>query len=179
MLLSLWRKNFVSRDLSDFIFKLNNNCLGLNSRVAHFVADYSAACTFCTLRNILPAPKETFEHLFFFCEYSESALKFISRRCFDGLLIDDDILKKFVLTGGLVTGTQTVRNVFTTFCAVNLLHLLWQSKTLKACRSNYALEHDFISNIDSGLKLSQQLRENMHLTERTVGTIFIKFSHDG
>jgi hypothetical protein len=177
-LLSTWRKNYVSRDLGDFTFKLFNNCLGLNNRVAHFVANYSAACTFCQLKNSLPAPKETFVHLFFFCGYSESVLKFISHRCFEQLLPDEPQLKKFTLTGCFDTGRQSVRNDFTVFCAINLLNLLWVCKTTKSCKSNYALEQDFILNIDSGLKISQLLREKLHESETIVGTFFRNFSRD-
>jgi hypothetical protein len=86
-------------------------------------------------------------------------------------------LKKLVLTGCFDTGHHAVRNEFTIFCAVNLLHLLWVCKTTKSCKSNYALEQDFILNIDSGLKVSQSLRENLHKTEMIVGTFFRKFSH--
>jgi hypothetical protein len=35
--------------------------------VAHFNPDIDCACTFCTLAGNLPAPKETFTHLFFDC----------------------------------------------------------------------------------------------------------------
>jgi hypothetical protein len=41
--------------------------LGLNSRVAHFNQEVNASCTFCTVRNFLPAEKETMVHLFYYC----------------------------------------------------------------------------------------------------------------
>jgi hypothetical protein len=47
--------------------KEKKNILGLNSRVAHFNAEIDVGCTFCSLENNRPAPKETTLHLFYFC----------------------------------------------------------------------------------------------------------------
>jgi hypothetical protein len=66
-IMSNWNKTFLPSTVRVFIFKFYNNMLGLNSRVAHFNPGINASCTFCEDRKFLPAPKETMEHLFFYC----------------------------------------------------------------------------------------------------------------
>jgi exonuclease III len=177
-MLSMWKKQYVSCYLSDFIFKLYNNCLGLNNRVAHFVADHNAACTFCVIGGTNPAPKESFDHLFFYCGFSESIIKFIGRRCFQGIINTDNALKQLVLTGNFVSGTRTIRNEFTIFCSISILHLIWLCKTTKTCRSCYAIEYDFIRNIKTGLSISAELRSKLHLLEMVTETSFDIFKRD-
>jgi hypothetical protein len=174
-MLSMWKKQYVSCYLSDFIFKLYNNCLGLNNRVAHFVADHNAACTFCVIGKLHPVPKESFEHLFFYCGFSESLIKFIGRRCFNDILRSETALKQFTLTGNFDNGTRLIRNEFTIFCSISILNLIWICKTTKTCRSNYALEYDFVRNIKTGLSISSELRTKLHLLEMAMGTSFEVF----
>ncbi len=40
------------------------NSLGVGSRVIHINPQIDPSCSFCRKKNILPAPVETFEHLF-------------------------------------------------------------------------------------------------------------------
>ncbi len=66
-IVSNWNKSFLPSNIRVFIFKYYNNMLGLNSRVAHFNQEVNAGCTFCTVRKVLPAEKETMVHLFYYC----------------------------------------------------------------------------------------------------------------
>jgi len=50
-----------------FIFKYYNNTLGTGNRTAHFVRDRDPSCNFCVQNKNLPAPLETFTHVFFDC----------------------------------------------------------------------------------------------------------------
>jgi hypothetical protein len=63
-LLSNWNLYYLNSSIRVFVFKYYNNILGINSRVSHFNREIDASCTFCTLNNILPAPKETLAHVF-------------------------------------------------------------------------------------------------------------------
>jgi hypothetical protein len=56
-----------------FLFKMHNNILGLNNRVAHF-ADVPPTCTFCTLARRNDAENEDTLHLFYACPYTERIL---------------------------------------------------------------------------------------------------------
>jgi hypothetical protein len=66
-LLSNWNVSFLNSSIREFIFKYYNNILGLNSRVAHFNLEINSGCTFCNITNNRPVPKETLQHLFFYC----------------------------------------------------------------------------------------------------------------
>jgi Reverse transcriptase (RNA-dependent DNA polymerase) len=67
-----WDCHFMPNKIRDFAFKFYNNTLGLNSRVKHFNLNINESCTFCVLKKNFPAQRETFLHLFFDCEYTNS-----------------------------------------------------------------------------------------------------------
>ncbi len=66
-LLSNWNLHYLNSRIKEFCFKFYNNILGINSRVSHFNPDIDAGCTFCSLTNNRPVPKETVQHLFYYC----------------------------------------------------------------------------------------------------------------
>ena len=72
---SLWGLPFFDNRSKVFFFKLHNNQLGVNSRVAHFVRGHNSNCTFCTLNNNNEDNPESIAHLFFDCEYTENLLE--------------------------------------------------------------------------------------------------------
>ena len=65
--LGFWGLNCLLMKIREFSFKFFNNSLNINSRLAHFVQGRGQDCTFCHLSNVLPAQRETFLHLFFYC----------------------------------------------------------------------------------------------------------------
>ena len=69
-----WTPTYLDNSTRTFLFKLHNNLLGLNSRVAHFVRNHSASCTFCSIRRNPDDNPESTKHLFFDCPYTESVL---------------------------------------------------------------------------------------------------------
>jgi hypothetical protein len=70
---ALWGYGYLSNELKIFLFKMHNNILGLNHRVAHF-ADVAPTCTFCTLAQLNDAENEDTLHLFYSCRYTERLL---------------------------------------------------------------------------------------------------------
>jgi hypothetical protein len=72
---SLWGNSYLCNHTRTFLFKLHNNLLGLNSRVAHFVRGHPRTCTFCDLRLNPEHNPESTVHLFFECNYVETALR--------------------------------------------------------------------------------------------------------
>jgi hypothetical protein len=68
----LWGYSYFSNDTRTFLFKIYNNTLGLNNRVAHFIRDHSPICTFCRIRLRNDAPNEDTLHLFYDCPSTES-----------------------------------------------------------------------------------------------------------
>jgi hypothetical protein len=92
----------------EFLYKFFNNILGLNSRVANFVAGHSAECTLCVLnREPLPINTESFLHLFFECEYSSKYRNMAETELFPELLGQSVQNKKiFWLLGLIPTGND-------------------------------------------------------------------------
>jgi hypothetical protein len=90
---SLWNKYAFKNDFRDFLFKFYNNFLGLNTRVSHFVQNFSRNCTFCTLKNT--ANDETFSHFFFTCETTAAIREKFYNEFFSDLGRDPDTNRKF------------------------------------------------------------------------------------
>ena len=75
-----WNYSFLPSKIRTFLFKFYNNILGLNSRVAKFNQNTDPSCTFCSINNLRPAPKESFTHLFYYCETTKKIiLEFFTR----------------------------------------------------------------------------------------------------
>ena len=70
-----WGFNYFSNNMRTFSYKLHNNILGLNTRVAHFVRGNPRTCTFCDLRGEPDENLETTKHLFFDCSHLEETLQ--------------------------------------------------------------------------------------------------------
>ena len=75
---NVWTYNFFDNNMRTFLFKLYNNQLGLNSRVAHFVVGHSPLCTFCVIGGVNDIENETCPHLFYDCTYTENIISGIS-----------------------------------------------------------------------------------------------------
>jgi hypothetical protein len=50
-LYSIWGRGYLNNDVRVFMFKYYNNILGLGNRIAHFVQNADARCTFCVLET--------------------------------------------------------------------------------------------------------------------------------
>ena len=72
---SQWGYSYLDNSTKTFLFKLHNNQLGVNSRVAHFVRGHDNNCTFCTLNRVPEEHRETVSHLFFDCATTERLLE--------------------------------------------------------------------------------------------------------
>jgi len=71
---SHWGLTFFDNSTRTFLFKLHNNLLGINTRVAHFVRNHPRSCTFCTISRVPDENPETIIHLFFECTHTENLL---------------------------------------------------------------------------------------------------------
>jgi hypothetical protein len=69
--LDLWNHHFLQNRQRDFMFKYVHNLLGVNARVAKFNNNVNASCTPCTLERKIPAPQESFSHLFYECSVTD------------------------------------------------------------------------------------------------------------
>jgi len=71
---SSWGHSFWDNSTKTFLFKLHNNQLGTNARVAHFVRGHEKNCTFCSLSNDEDDNPESILHLFYECRHVENLL---------------------------------------------------------------------------------------------------------
>jgi len=69
-----WSCNYLDNSTRTFLFKLHNNLLGTNTRVAHFVRNHPRTCTFCGIAQDPEDHPETILHLFFECVHIERLL---------------------------------------------------------------------------------------------------------
>ena len=73
-MLGAWNNFFLLGNICTFLFKFYNNSLGLNSKVAKFNNTVDPGCTFCSLTNTRPVCKESFVHLFYYCDTTNKTI---------------------------------------------------------------------------------------------------------
>ena len=81
-MMGAWNNSFLPGNLRTFLFKFYNNILGLNARVSKFNQQIDPSCTFCSIKNLRPAEKESFAHLFYYCETTQKILAEFFKRYF-------------------------------------------------------------------------------------------------
>jgi hypothetical protein len=100
--LSTWGLGCLPNKIRDFGFKFFNNTLGINSRVAHFNNNVSEDCTFCRVSGLLPAPRESFIHLFYECTKTKVLIDYLLATWFADLNFTSDLEKRnFIFLGVL------------------------------------------------------------------------------
>ena len=84
-------KKILPGKICTFPFKFYNNSLGLNSRVAKFNNTVDPGCTFCSLTNTRPVCKESFAHLFYYCNTTNKIIAEFFQRYFTINIPDNNI----------------------------------------------------------------------------------------
>ena len=90
-MLGAWNNFFLLGKMFTFLFKFYNNSLGLNSRVAKFNNTVDPGCTFCSLTNTRPVCKESFAHLFYYCDTTNKIIAEFFQRYFTIDLPDNNV----------------------------------------------------------------------------------------
>ena len=74
---SFWQTSTLPNRIKDFAFKFLYNKLHTNTRLSHMIGENNIdrGCTFCSISKLLPAPEETFQHLFWDCPTSQEILQ--------------------------------------------------------------------------------------------------------
>jgi len=104
---TMWSRHFLDSKTRDFIFKFYNNILGINQRVNKFNPTTCPSCTFCSISMTLPAPLETFRHIFYDCPSVEKILYSFFNKFMNIPLVECD-----VFFSGAVTNTESKNVVF-------------------------------------------------------------------
>jgi hypothetical protein len=94
-ILTSWTNGLLPSDIRMFLFKWYSNKLITNAKASHFNENINAGCDFCTLNLILPAPKETYSHLFWDCSVSQTLIT----KCMGDFLAGRAVSKNFFFTG--------------------------------------------------------------------------------
>jgi hypothetical protein len=121
-LCSNWNLSFLPSSIREFNFKYYNNILGLNSRVAHFNMGINAGCTFCTINNDRPVPKETIPHLFYFCPTTSKIIDAFYLKYVIGI---ENSRKNFFLAE--IFNSERINNVLNIVWDV-FRYIIWQFK---------------------------------------------------
>jgi len=124
-----WINPLLSNRQREFLFKFYNNRLPTNTRISHHVDNIDRACTFCTAQLDLPAPEESFAHLFWHCRYTAAMTEaFISEFVPEIAHKTSDEKKRFILAcdplspAALPEAVIIAKNIF--------LFVLWEMKIL-------------------------------------------------
>ena len=129
-----WSFYFLPNKLREFILKFNGNLLGINTRVSHF-AEVNRACTFCAKNNVVPAPDESFKHLFLLCPVTNRILLYFLDNFFMDLVPPDaEHFKKFWFLH-LTSNDLCNRNVFFSIVLWSIKYTIWEYKLAKKCPS--------------------------------------------
>jgi hypothetical protein len=114
--IGMWNCSFLPNDYREFLFKERNNCLGLNSRVAHFQENTTDQCSFCRTLNPDTNNRETFLHLFLECPVTRTALNGFLRLSGSNIQGNDPNLKYSYWFGMLNNElNKSLALVFSTF----------------------------------------------------------------
>jgi exonuclease III len=129
--LSIWGLSFIPNKIRDFSFKLFRNSLSVNARLGNFIQYVDQSCTFCKMCNKLPAPRESFSHLFFDCFYTKNLHERFFLKFFPDITLTTDREKmEFVFTGK-IPGVTNNPNLFLRVLCITWLFIIWEAKLQK------------------------------------------------
>ena len=169
----LWGFNYFSNDLRTFLFKMHNNSLGLNSRVAHFIQDHSPICTFCRIERRGDAPNEDTLHLFYDCPNTENVR--------DGFFIwayreerGYVVSRKELFLVHTVGNTNDVNSttIIKTVLAKLFLKYIWDSK----CRYSLPTLNGAMENVTYEIKTIVESSNEMrrHFNDSGLANLFLQ-----
>jgi len=168
---SQWRWNFLDNSTRTFIFKLHNNLLGINTRVAHFVRNHERTCTFCMLRQDPEDSPETLLHLFFNCQHTENiVLPFYS-----WLLSDNNrIVSPREFLQGFDTNC-TKKNFVLDLVNIVVKKYVWDCKLRFSIPNLHDLKSNFMDTYTNFYKMSSKVRHFTNNSGTFTGHAQIRF----
>jgi hypothetical protein len=143
--LAIWSTTQINNRFRDFLYKFYSNRLSVGSRLGHFNRGYDESCTFCRLGKMLPAPRETFEHLFFECQRVSNIHAMANRTLWPELNQESCKKKSFWMLGSsLDEFIPNNKFLQLTVCAINLY--IWECK-IKKCELGWESCKTFVLDI--------------------------------
>jgi hypothetical protein len=158
---SKWNVHGANNKLREFVFKFCNNLLGLNSRINHFNRLINEDCTFCTVNKKLPAPRETFIHLFFNCPETSATLLAFETKYLENLDLNTVEKKRlFWFFGTTDKKLKCIKKFFGLTTSV-ILYYVWDCKLRKVRQSLASCLNFYFYYMELIRKLNPALREEM------------------
>ena len=159
--LKFWGYSFLPMNFREFSFKFFNNSLGLNHRLAHFVAGRGQGCTFCTLFNNGPISPETFIHFFYDCYTSTLMRNFVKQEFLPEILFASRQSEIKFWFYGITPLPGTKQNLFITALTQTFFYSLWRFKLQKRVPVRTSFRLEFIYNLQKIIGASRFIREQM------------------
>ena len=160
-ILGFWGFNFLPMKIREFSFKFYNNSLSLNHRIAHFVNGRGQECFFCSLSNINLAPRETFIHLFFYCDNSTRIRTIFETEYLGELGLLSEREKKMFWLFGVCPKSKENSNIFLLAVTQVFQYCIWHFKILKRPLVRHSFEMVFFENLSRIVEASSQVRDSL------------------
>jgi exonuclease III len=151
----IWQQWGVANKVKEFSYKFFNNLLGIKSRIGHFVARVDEGCTFCTLRSMIPTPRETFFHLFFECPETDRTLKGFEDRYLSSLNLDNVSARTlFWFFGTIPDNLESRDSIFFRLTMIIVQYYVWDCKlqkrnqSLSSCLDFYFFHMEIVRKVN-------------------------------
>jgi hypothetical protein len=122
---NIWGYSFLEKKIRTFAFKLFNNDLGTNARVAHFVRGHQPYCTFCVIAEDPDLEDESINHLFQDCPAVEQVVLHIINWFWGGTGMQATTRKDYMC--GMALENKSVTLVWNIFVLI-LKFYIWDCK---------------------------------------------------
>jgi hypothetical protein len=158
---AFWGYGFLSAEMKTFMFKLHNNILGLNSRVAHFGENVDPTCTFCTVARDPEAENETTLHLFYSCAHTERTMNSFFRWAYneraDFFMSRSEL---FTIQDGEIIGDSASYRV-KTLIAKMFMKYIWDCKVRYTIPTLNDAKEQLLNSVKTMYSISVSLRDDI------------------
>jgi exonuclease III len=152
-----WSHHFMPNRMRDFIFKFVSNTLNVNARLANFVDQADASCTFCKMEGFLPVERESFAHLFFECPITASLHNKVLEKYCPNLRFNNETERRALWLLGVLIPAEINFNLFLQVLIGSVNFYIWESK-IKKCKPSWSSCETFCQiKIEDMLKISKKL----------------------
>jgi hypothetical protein len=155
--LGLWNRSFLQNEMREFLFKEHNNCLGLNNRTVHFLANTNDKCSFCRIINPETTQKESFRHLVFDCPITRTALNGFIHLSRLQIQRNDPNLKNIFWYGK----TNTIECTDLLLIFEIFRYCIWKCKIRKTIPRSLDITDTVSTILGTVLKIRPKIREKM------------------
>jgi len=161
--LPIWNRIYLPNRMREFLFKFFNNCLGINTRLSHFIENPDRRCTFCKLQNPNTMNEETFQHLFFHCRTTVNWHQQFMRKFLPELvdIFNDRAESKVTFWASGIFEDRNGEKKFNAFISVAVLqfqYLIWEAKLKKKNPSFHTLIREFFPALGKIFEISGEIK---------------------